>query len=113
MNCIKCERCGLEKGSKNGVDVKYYKHAKQTLCDCCIDVFNGDSWGYNDLKERFGSKQAKKILTLGFKEVPFGFKISKGLPMFFGMENSLENIIKAANELNSELEKDNEEVKGE
>lgn len=108
MDKIRCERCGLEKGA-NGVaiDVKYYKHAKQTLCDCCIDIFNGDSWGYNDLKRSFGAEQAKRMLTLGFDEVPFGFKINKGLPMFLGEENNLENIIQCANELNSELEADN------
>lgn len=107
MDKIRCERCGLEKGEKYPIDVKYYEHAKQILCDCCIDVFNGDSWGYNNLKRYFGAEQAKRILTLGFREVPYGFKICKGLPIFFGEENNFENINEFANVLNSELEADN------
>ncbi|WP_418775913.1 hypothetical protein [Intestinibacter bartlettii] len=104
-----CERCGITEGKKGDegctISVKYYKYAKQTLCDCCIDIFNGDSWGYNKLKELFGDEQAKKMLTVGFKEVPFGFKINTGLPLFLGEEeNNLKNITEVANELNSELE---------
>lgn len=96
-----CERCGLTK--KDKIDIRYYSYAKQTLCDCCVDIFNGNSWGYNKLKELFGAEQAKKMLTAGFNEVPFGFKISTELPPFLGEENNLKNIIQIANELNSKL----------
>lgn len=103
-----CERCGITEGKKGDegypISVKYYKYAKQTLCDCCIDIFNGNSWGYNRLKELFGDEQAKKMLTAGFNEVPFGFKINTELPLFSGNEDNLENITKMANILNSELE---------
>ena len=70
----KCERCGLDKTDKRyPIDVKYYERAKQNLCDCCIDVFDGNSWGYDSLKDLFGEEQANKILTLGFKVIPYGF----------------------------------------
>ena len=111
-NEIICERCGLPKYYKGlSIDVRYYEYAKQTLCDCCIDIFNGNSWGYNRLKELFGDEQAKKMLTSGFNEVPFGFKITTGLPLFLGKENDLKNITELANELNSQLKKENSDEK--
>lgn len=56
-----------------------------------------------ETEELLGAEQAKKMLTAGFNEVPFGFKISTVLPPFLGEENNLKNIIQIANELNSKL----------
>lgn len=78
-----CERCGLPKYYKGlSIDVRYYEYAKQTLCDCCIDIFNGNSWGYNRLKELFGDEQAKKMLTSGFNEVPLDLKFLQNFHCF-------------------------------
>ncbi len=103
-----CERCGITEGKKGDegypISVNYYDYAKQTLCDCCIDIFNGDTWGYNRLKELFGAEQAKKMLTAGFNEVPFGFKISRVIySITGGNPDSLEFLKEISDKLNSEL----------
>lgn len=112
MDKIRCERCGLEKGEKYPINVKYYERAKQTLCDCCIDIFDGNSWGYNSLKDKFGAEQAKKMLTLGFREVPYGFKINRSCIYDAYIDDNnildfLERVNQYANLTNSELEADN------